>query len=130
MVILGIDYGTKNIGLAIATGPLAEPLTNLKVTSRVYERLRKICLKLEVEKIVLGISESESARRSRKFAKELEEKLNIPIVFQDETLTTQRAIKLLAKARAKKTKRKGPKHKFAASLILQEYLDQSDKENN
>lgn len=130
MVLLGIDFGIRNIGVAIATGPLAEPLANLKVSSRIYERLRQICLELQVEKVVLGISEAELARRTQKFARKLEEELKIPVVLQDETLTTQHATRLLTEAAAKKTKRRGPKHKFAATLILQEYLNQKNEENN
>jgi len=123
MVILGVDYGLKNIGLAIATSPLAEPLTNLRVSSGVNKKLQKICLNLQVEKIVIGMSEGKIAREIHKFATQLGKELNIPIVFQDETLTTRLAAQNLSESQTKKRKRQGPKHSFAASLILQEYLD-------
>ena len=127
MVVLGIDFGLKNIGLAIATGPLAEPLANVKVSSKLYEQLRQICFKLQVKEIVVGISEGKMAHQTRKFAEKLTKELNITIAFQDETLTTQQAIQKLAEA-SKKAKRRGPKHAFAATLILQEYLDRKKEE--
>ena len=123
MVILGLDYGRITIGLAIASGPLAEPLTNLRVSTNVLEKLNQICSKLRVEKIVIGISEGKMADETREFARTLQKKLNTPIVFQDETLTTKQTIDNLTESRAKKKKRRGPKHAFAASIILQEYLD-------
>jgi putative Holliday junction resolvase len=127
MAVLGIDFGIKNIGLAIATGPLAEPLTNLKVNSRIFEKLQQICLKLEVNKIVVGISEGKMALQTQKFTKKLKNKFKIPVVFQDETLTTKQAIRNLSQTKAKKKKRLGPNHAFAATLILQEYLDQKSE---
>jgi len=123
MVILGIDYGLKNIGLAIATSPLAEPLANLRVSSGMNKKLLKICLNLQVEKIVIGMSEGKIAREIQRFATQLGKELNIPIVFQDETLSTRLATQKLAESQTKKKKRHGPKHSFSASLILQEYLD-------
>ena len=125
MVILGIDFGTKNLGLAIATGPLAEPLTNLRMSEAVFDKLRNICLKLEVEKIVIGISEGSMAQRTKEFARKLERELAIPIVFQDETLTSKQVSQKLLESGSRKKKRQGPKHAFAATLILQDYLDQA-----
>lgn len=130
MVIIGIDYGLKNIGLAIATGPLAEPLSNLRVTSQIFNKLRQICFKLQAEKVVVGISEGKMARQTKKFAQKLENELKIPVVFQDETLTSKQVIRKLSEAKTKKKKRLGPKHAFAATLILQDYLDHNNEKKN
>ena len=129
MVILGIDYGTRNFGLSIATGPLAEPLENLKVTPKIIENIREICQRLKVEKIVIGISEGAMAKQTEKFADEMKQRLSIPIVFHDETLSTQQAEAKLKESRGKRKKRRGPKHAFAATLILQDFLDQELQAN-
>lgn len=128
-MILCIDYGQKNLGLAIASGPLAEPFENLKVTPKIYEKLHQVSKRLEVEKIVLGISEGKMAVDTRKFAVKLKKVIPLPIIFQDETLSTKRAIVKLKQTGSKKIRK--PKHSFAAALILQDYLDnqQSQDEN-
>lgn len=128
MVILGLDYGKKTIGLAIASGPLAEPLTNLPVTEKLFEHLGNICLKLQVKKVVIGISEGKMADEIRDFANRLQSNLKTPIVFQDETLSTKFAMDKLIQSKASKKKRQGQKHAFAASLILQDYLDRAGEE--
>jgi len=123
MVFLGLDFGIRHVGLALATGPLAEPLANLKISPKIFTEIHQICLKQEVEKIVIGISEGKMAQETYRFARKLEQITNLPVIFQDETLTTEQATRKLIEAGSKKAKRKGPKHAFAASLILQEFLD-------
>lgn len=124
MAILGIDFGLRHIGLALATGPLAEPLANLKTTPRVYEEIRQICQTQGIEKIVVGISEGKMAETTHQFAQKLEQVVKIPIVFQDETLTTEQVTRKLIESGSGRDKRKGPKHAFAATLILQEFIDE------
>lgn len=128
MVLLGIDYGAKHVGLALSTGPLAEPLTTLKVNPKLLDRLRQMCFKLEVQKIIIGISEGRMAEETREFARHLQARLELPVVFQDETLTTHQAIQQLIDTKGKKKLGVGRKDKFAATLILQEYIDQTDEE--
>lgn len=129
MVFLGIDFGEKNIGLAIASGPLAEPLQNLKNTAEIFKQIRQICKRIGVDKIVIGISEGKMAQKTENFAKKLQTNLQIPVVFQDETLTTKLTTQKLKAAGAKRKKRRGPEHAFAASLILQDYLDHKKKQD-
>lgn len=123
MVFLGLDFGLKHVGLALATGPLAEPLVNLKISPKIFAAIQQICLKQGVEKIVIGISEGRMAQETHRFAQKLEQITKIPVVFQDETLTTEQVKRKLIEAGSKQAKRKGPKHAFAATLILQEFLD-------
>jgi putative Holliday junction resolvase len=125
MKILGIDYGRKKIGLAFAESLLAEPLKvlryeDIKVLS---EEIAKLVNELGIEKIVVGVSEGTIAKEIRTFGKLLGNRLNIPIVYQDETLTTNDAQALAIKAGIKRKKRKEMEDAFAASLILQDYLD-------
>ena len=121
-MILCIDYGQKNIGLAIASGSLAEPFENIKVTPKIYDTLFQISKRLEVEKIVIGISQGKMAEETNEFANKLGKIIKLPIIFQDESLSTKQAINKLAQTGSKK-KQRSPKHSFAATLILQDYLD-------
>lgn len=128
MVLLGIDYGRKYVGLALSTGLLAEPLTTLKVNPKLLDRLQQMCFKLEVRKIIIGISEGRMAEETREFARHLQAGLELPVVLQDETLTTHQAIQKLIDTKGKKKLGVGRKDKFAATLILQEYIDQTNEE--
>ena len=104
-MILGIDYGPKNIGLAISEGFIAEPL---KVVHSL-EEIKKVITELNIEKIIVGISEGKSRELAEKFGNELQSVVGLPVEFVDETLTTHEA---------------GDKeHSKAAAIILQRYLD-------
>lgn len=125
MRLLGIDYGQKKIGLAISEGRLAEPLKVLK-----YEELdiliKKILVIIEnesIKKIIVGISEGKMASKTKKFGQKLEGIINVPVIFQDETLTTQDAQKLAIEGKINRKKRKSLEDAYAATLILQSYLD-------
>ena len=123
--MLGIDYGKKKIGLAIADGPLAEPLKVIRYKLE-EDVLRKVVEVVEVEKVeqaVIGISEREMAKETKNFARKLGNKLEIPISFQDETLTTKEEQDLSQEAGIKRKKRRELEDAYAATLILQAYLD-------
>lgn len=127
MKILGIDYGRKKIGLAIADGPLAEPLKILRYedTKILREKIKKIIKELAIEKIVVGVSEGTMADESHNFGEKLKKTCSVPVFFQDETLSTQEAQRLSRQAGIKRKKRKEMEDAYSAALILQEYLDSS-----
>jgi putative Holliday junction resolvase len=120
MNLLGIDYGEKKIGLALASGPLSEPIGVIKI-SNFKTQIPEICQEHKVEKIVVGISEGKMAAKTRKFAQGLKAIINLPIEFQDETLTTQEARSKMKQAGKRIRGKK--EDAFAAALILQSYLD-------
>jgi len=132
MKILAIDFGEKKIGLALATSKIAEPLLVIKVKSS-KEALSKILKVIEaekVEKVVVGISEGKMAQASKDFCLSLRQgllKRNIPIEMFDETLTTQEAQRLARESGVKKQKRKSMEDAYAATLMLQSYLDLCSK---
>lgn len=118
MKILGIDYGEKKIGLAIADGPLAEPLSI--IGSRNWELgIRRICEEQGIEKIVVGVSEGKMAEKAKQFGRRLAEVVSLPIGYHDETLTTQEAIAKMEEI----GKRLKAEDAISAALILQSYLD-------
>ena len=125
MRILGIDYGRRKIGLAIADGPLAEPLkilryNDIKILS---EELEKIINKEKIEKVVVGISEGQMADETKKFISVISHKLSVQIETFDETLTTHEAQELSIKANIKRKRRKELEDAYAACVMLQLYLE-------
>lgn len=119
MKILGVDYGRKKIGLAIADGSLSEPLRvirykDIKILS---EQLQKIIRENKIEKVVVGISEGEMGEESKKFAE------IIGAETFDETLSTYNAQELSREAKVGRKKRKNLEDAYAASVMLQSYLD-------
>lgn len=121
--ILAVDYGTKRIGLAISKGNLADPLIVLENNDDFFTKIKEICHQKDIGKIILGLSENKMAEQIKDFAKQLKAKLDIPIYFFDETLSSQQARKKLLIAKAKKKKRQGPVDHFAAALFLEEWLE-------
>lgn len=135
MRYLGIDYGAKNVGLAVSdeSGKIAFPETILanKNPADLLEKIAKICAEKNVSKIVLGESinyqrqDNEIMGEIRKFKKNLENKLNLEIILEPEWLSS-----MLAKrapdgqlGTGRKIARSERIDDSAAALILQTYLD-------
>ena len=119
MKTLGIDYGKSKIGLAIGIGSFAEPLKVIRVES-FPDAVHKIKNEIKTEmpdRIVVGISEGDMGEESRKFANEL------GATTFDETLTSKDAQKLSIEAGISRKKRHQMEDAYAASLMLQNYLD-------
>ena len=125
MQILGIDFGEKKIGLAKATTMLAEVYGVIRVESvaEAVSKVKKVVQREKIEKIVVGISEGKTAEETRKFEEILSKVVKIPIVFQDETLSTQEAQDLTIEAGINRKKRKELEDAYTAAVILQRYLD-------
>jgi len=121
MKILGIDYGRSKVGVAIADGPLAEPLQVIryKDLTILISQIKKIIEKEKVEKVVVGISEGEIAEESKKFANE------IGAETSDETLSPLDAQALSREAGSSQKKRHEMEDAYAACIMLQNYLDNS-----
>lgn len=131
MKILGIDFGQRKIGLAITEGFLAEPLGIIEIKNCPTKRdlaspeqlgISRICQEQDIEKIVIGLPEGRLAAKVEKFASQLGKLTDLPVEFQDETLTSQEAV---AKMREIGKKLKD-EDAIAAALILQGYLDRKD----
>jgi putative Holliday junction resolvase len=130
MRLLGIDYGTKNIGLAIGeTNGLALPfgIIENKNWKQVLEDIKKIVKKEEIGTIVIGLpllksgSLSKIAREILKFSKFLLEEIKIPVKFQNEQFTSKEVEKLFLDY--KKEKKSIKKDAIEAMLTLQSFID-------
>jgi len=133
MRIFGLDLGTKTIGISISDGSLsvAGPLKTIrrtKFTSDVAE-LAKLSIEHNVCALVVGLplnmdgSEGPRAQASRAFARNLEGKLDLPVVFWDERLSTVAAERAMIEADLSRRKRAERIDAAAASFILQGALD-------
>lgn len=142
MRILGLDLGSKTLGVAISdkTAMIATGLTTIRFESedniKTLEYLRSITQEYGVELIVLGLpknmdnTEGQAAKRSRLFKLLLEENLNLPVALQDERLSSVSANNVLLQADVSRKKRKEKVDTIAATIILQNYLDiRKEKEN-
>lgn len=117
--LLGVDFGEKKIGLSMARSSIAEPLTVVNS----IEEVEKIIKQENVEKIIIGVSEGKSARKAREFGEKLKKVTSAKIIFWDETLSTKEAQALSMEAGISRKKRKIMEDAYAATIILQKYLD-------
>lgn len=126
MKILGIDYGRKKVGVAVSEGRLAEPWKVIRVNNfeEAIRKVLQVLQVLQVEKVIVGVSEGEMVTEQKEFGENLQKYLKIPVLFQDETLSTYEAKKLSISAGMKRIKRKEMEDAFAAAIMLQSYLDQ------
>lgn len=137
MRILGLDYGSKRIGVAVSDELeiTAQGLTTItrKNQKNDLDEITKVVRTYSVEKIVIGYpikldgSEGIQCEKISRFTKLLEAKLHLPVIKWDETLTTKEAEEILIQAHVRKEKRKHVVDKLAATLILQGYLDHRNR---
>ena len=127
MKILAIDYGQRKIGIAYAETVIAEPYCVLKYQSenKVIEKILEIIKSLDIEKVIVGVSEGKSAENSRNFGKKLLAKKGIDLEFVDETLTTKQAQKYSIEANIKKLKRRQMEDAYAATVMLQWFIEKN-----
>ena len=133
MRIMGLDVGTKTIGVAVSDLMMwtAQGVTTIKRTSIVNDLklLGDIIKQYEVTDVLIGFplnmdgSESESCERARFLGEKIEEEFSIKPVYWDERLSTVGAARVLLEADISRKKRKDVIDKQAAVFILQGYLD-------
>ena len=133
MTVIGLDLGTRTIGIAISrTGIIANPYTLLKYANDDYDYLaseiKKIVEKENVSKIFLGFPKNMNntcgfaTERTKKFQEVLEKYVNVPIILVDERLSTVEATNILLANDMSRKKRKKIIDVTAAMIILDTYL--------
>lgn len=123
MKTLGLDYGTKRVGVALSYASLAEPLLILENDDNLFNHLENLIHAHRIQQIVVGLSENDMADKTRRFAAILQEKTQLPLYFNDETLSSHQVHEFLKLHRLKQ--RQGPIDHLAAAVILQNFLDQN-----
>ena len=131
--LLGLDLGTKTIGVAISDGMRysATPLETIKRSKFTADaaRLLELIAENAAVGIVLGLplnmdgSEGPRVQSTRAFARSLAQKTDLPLVFWDERLSTSAVTRMLIEADTRRDKRAEVVDKLAASYILQGFLD-------
>lgn len=114
MNYLGIDYGAAKIGVALATGPLAEPLTTVK-TAKALQSIKQLIANHRIDAIIVGDCPENFL--------DLLSSLNLTVFRADETLSSHDARQSLFHTTQKK--RRAAEHAAAAAIILQNWLDAS-----
>jgi len=127
---LGVDFGTKRVGLAVSDtlGLIARPLSVVPRAS-VVDEVVSLVKELDIGTIVVGLptglsgGEGMSASEARSLADELEIAAGVDVVLVDERFTSRIAEVALVESGMKRRKRRETVDKVAAAIILQDYLD-------
>ena len=134
MRILGLDLGTKTLGIALSDklGLIASSYDTITFNSENYdeaiEKLKPILNEFEISTVVLGLPKNMNGslgfatERSLSFKNKLED-LGINVILQDERLTSVEANNILIQGNTRRDKRKEKVDTLSAVIILQSYLD-------
>ena len=136
MRTMGLDYGTKTVGVAIsdALGLTAQGIETIERKEenklrRTLARIEQLIAEYEVDKIILGFPKhmnndiGERAQKSLEFRDMLVRRTGLEVVMWDERLTTVEAERTLIESNVRRENRKKVIDKIAAVFILQGYLD-------
>ncbi|MBR3516984.1 MAG: Holliday junction resolvase RuvX [Lachnospiraceae bacterium] len=140
MRIMGLDFGSRTVGVAISDG-LGITAQGKEIIRREREsKLRQTCARIEeliveygVERIVMGLpknmngTEGERVEKTKEFKEMLERRTGLEVVLWDERLTTVAADRYMSEAGIRGEKRKELVDEIAAVFILQGYLDSLPK---
>lgn len=138
MRYLGLDLGTKTLGLALSD-QLGMIATSYKILRHnedydsLIPMLKEVVEDNDVKALVLGLPKNmnnsigERGEITLKFKEKLESAFNLPVYMQDERLTTRQAENLLISNDTSRKKRKKVIDSLAATIILQSYLDRREK---
>lgn len=143
MRVIGLDYGTKTVGVAISDEMklIAQPLVTIERKQanklrQTYAAIEKIIMEQDVELIVLGYpknmnnTEGERVEATKEFKEALERRTGLGVVLVDERLTTVQANRILEDTGVALSARKEHIDKMAAAIILQNYLDMEYNKKN
>ncbi len=137
MRYLGLDLGTKSLGLALSdrTGLIASFYKNISYTDedKLLEEIKDIVEKEHVEKLVLGLPKNMDnslgwrSNETIEFKEKLEKMLDKEVILEDERLTTKIAENMLIDFDLSRKKRKKVIDGVSAVIILQSYLDRKER---
>ncbi|MBN2298925.1 MAG: Holliday junction resolvase RuvX [Deltaproteobacteria bacterium] len=135
MRIMGLDFGTKRIGVAISDPEcsMAHPLDTVEVRGdgSHMDQIQAIAQEYGISKVVIGLpynmdgSIGPSGEKVIAWSEEIKKLLDLPVVFWDERLTTSQAHEFLIGLNVRGKKRRHIVDKIAAGIILKDYLESS-----
>ena len=136
MRYIGLDLGTKTLGISLSNGVIATNYITLRHNENydyLVDEVAKIVQEKHIDKIVLGFPKNmnntvgERANITLEFKRKLEDKTNLEVILEDERLTSKVANQVLIKADTSRKKRKERVDGVASVIILQSYLDRKVK---
>ncbi|MCI8430554.1 MAG: Holliday junction resolvase RuvX [Lachnospiraceae bacterium] len=140
MRIMGLDYGSRTVGVAVSdrlliTAQGVETVCRTKENKlrQTLARIQALCEEYDVGEIVLGLPKNmnntigDRAEKSLEFAEMLKKRTGLPVVMWDERLTTVAANRTLMETGVRREHRKEYIDQIAAVFILQGYLDRNSK---
>ena len=140
MRILGLDYGTKTVGVAVSDELLitAQGLETIQIAQagklrKPLARIEELCKEYQVDRIVLGYpknmnnTEGDRCEATVEFKAMLEKRTGLPVILWDERQTTISAERVLQESGVRREDRKTYIDKIAAVFILQGYLEYMEK---
>lgn len=137
MTYLGLDLGTRTLGISKSNGVIASFYKTLRHDNNydyLIEELNNIVKTEQIDKIILGYpknmnnTDSEMAKIVLEFKEKLEKKINIEVILEDERLTSKISNDVLIQGNIKRKKRKKVVDGVASVVILQGYLDRREYE--
>ena len=136
MRILGLDYGSKTVGVAVCdplgiTAQMVETIVREREDKlrRTLARIQALVEEYKIERIVLGYpknmnnSQGERVRKTEEFQESLKMRTGLEVILWDERLTTVAAERVLMECGVRRENRKEKVDQIAAAMILQGYLD-------
>ena len=133
MRYLGLDLGSRTLGIAVSeTGLIASNYKTIRHEEeydRLLDEVKALVEELKIDTVVLGFPKNMNntigpkGELSLEFKEKLEKIINIPVVLQDERLSTKSALDTLIKGNVSRKDRKKVVDSVAATIIIQTYLD-------
>ncbi len=140
--MIGLDFGDRTVGVAVSDGLGITAQARETVWRERPAKLRKTLARIEeiIEEedaglIVLGLplnmdgTEGERAEKTRAFGEMISRRSGLPVVFEDERLTTMQAEEYLEETGVPKDRMKEYVDRVAAQIILQQYMDREGKQD-
>lgn len=118
MNLLAIDYGSKNIGLAISVQEIITPIDPIKNDDSKFNSIKQVISLYKIDKIYVGISEGEFAKTTKKFVEELKNMVICDIETVEEAVSTIEAGEIFAQNNRKKKNYKKLIDSISAAVIL------------
>ncbi len=134
MRTLALDVGEKRIGVAVSDplGITAQGLDVLAHDARIFDRISELCREYDVAQVVVGLplnmnnTRGPAAENALEFAHQVATASGLPVVLEDERLTSAAAQRLMIDADVRRSKRRQNVDTMAAVMILQSFMQRSE----
>lgn len=123
MNYLGVDYGTKQIGLAVSVGGIISPLVVLPNNPMFFQSLQRLVEEYLVDGVYVGVSHGKVADKTNKFVTQIRGMLKCSVETVEEAVSTIEAGQIYKNNRNKRKDYKGNIDSVAAAVILRRVID-------